>query len=264
MIVIKQKNAGWHSVLFLMVAMLVVVSTSPGVAQSTGEPGRDSGQPNPLKNVYFGEQHLHTRQLARCVCLRYAQHIRMTPIGSAKARRSRRAPLARWCRRATAYDWCAVTDHAEYLGMMPLLLDPNSPLRDTPIGKLMAAGQGRRCVSSRSSPAATAGEMIPYLADPEVMATAWQRTEGCGQPALRARQVHHADRALSGPPAELCQSASQRLLSRQRGAAGGLLVLRLGQARGSLDLSGDPAAAGARELLDSPQRQRLQQPDVSS
>ena len=26
-----------------------------------GEPGRESGKPNPLKNVYFGEQHMHTR-----------------------------------------------------------------------------------------------------------------------------------------------------------------------------------------------------------
>ena len=29
-------------------------------AQSVGEPGRDSAGPNPLNNVYFGEQHLHT------------------------------------------------------------------------------------------------------------------------------------------------------------------------------------------------------------
>jgi hypothetical protein len=29
-------------------------------ADSAGEPGRSSGKANPLKNVYFGEQHLHT------------------------------------------------------------------------------------------------------------------------------------------------------------------------------------------------------------
>jgi len=29
-------------------------------ADSAGEPGRSSGKPNPLNNVYFGEQHLHT------------------------------------------------------------------------------------------------------------------------------------------------------------------------------------------------------------
>ena len=30
-------------------------------ADSVGEPGRVSRQPNPLKNVYFGEQHMHTQ-----------------------------------------------------------------------------------------------------------------------------------------------------------------------------------------------------------
>ena len=29
-------------------------------ADSAGEPGRSSGKANPLKNVYFGEQHIHT------------------------------------------------------------------------------------------------------------------------------------------------------------------------------------------------------------
>jgi hypothetical protein len=28
---------------------------------SAGEPGRSAGGKNPLKNVYFGEQHMHTR-----------------------------------------------------------------------------------------------------------------------------------------------------------------------------------------------------------
>jgi hypothetical protein len=29
-------------------------------ADPIGEPGRSSGKKNPLNNVYFGEQHLHT------------------------------------------------------------------------------------------------------------------------------------------------------------------------------------------------------------
>ena len=40
----------------------VTLPIAPGVvlAQSAGEPGTDSSRPNPLNNVYFGEQHLHT------------------------------------------------------------------------------------------------------------------------------------------------------------------------------------------------------------
>jgi len=41
--------------------------TAPNVknkSHSTGKPGRGSGKPNPLNNVYFGEQHLHTSNSA--------------------------------------------------------------------------------------------------------------------------------------------------------------------------------------------------------
>ena len=37
-----------------------VASALPAGADTAGEPGRGSGKANPLKNVYFGEQHLHT------------------------------------------------------------------------------------------------------------------------------------------------------------------------------------------------------------
>jgi hypothetical protein len=33
-------------------------------ADSVGEPGRGSGKSNPLNNVYFGEQHMHTADSA--------------------------------------------------------------------------------------------------------------------------------------------------------------------------------------------------------
>ena len=45
-----------------IIAMVVLASqpVSSLAAASIGETGRASNQPNPLKNVYFGEQHLHT------------------------------------------------------------------------------------------------------------------------------------------------------------------------------------------------------------
>jgi len=44
-------------------ALLCSVAAAPGVLaqESMGEPGHGSGKKNPLKNVYFGEQHLHTQ-----------------------------------------------------------------------------------------------------------------------------------------------------------------------------------------------------------
>jgi len=42
-----------------LVALAAVLVVLPAFAQdrSIDEPGRETGKPNPLKNVYFGEQH---------------------------------------------------------------------------------------------------------------------------------------------------------------------------------------------------------------
>ena len=37
------------------------VADTPSGPSPVGEPGRASDAPNPLKNVYFGEQHMHTQ-----------------------------------------------------------------------------------------------------------------------------------------------------------------------------------------------------------
>ena len=45
-----------------LASILAILSISGAAlaADSAGEPGRGSNAPNPLNNVYFGEQHLHT------------------------------------------------------------------------------------------------------------------------------------------------------------------------------------------------------------
>ena len=44
----------------VVLACFTLVVASALAQSSTGEPGRESGKPISLKNVYFGEQHLHT------------------------------------------------------------------------------------------------------------------------------------------------------------------------------------------------------------
>jgi hypothetical protein len=53
---------------FVIISLSIMVFLGTGnlyhahaTDKSAGEPGRSSGKPNPLKNVYFGEEHLHTR-----------------------------------------------------------------------------------------------------------------------------------------------------------------------------------------------------------
>jgi hypothetical protein len=48
------------SVAMLSALCSAMLATSAFAADSAGEPGRGSGEKNPLNNVYFGEQHLHT------------------------------------------------------------------------------------------------------------------------------------------------------------------------------------------------------------
>jgi hypothetical protein len=77
----------------------------------------------------------------------------------------------------TPYDFAPVTDHSEYLGMMPLLLDPNGPLKDTEIGKLIAEGthESGEAAFQQIITSATINVPIPYLVDPKIMKTAWQK-----------------------------------------------------------------------------------------
>jgi len=158
-------------IVLILVAMLMIPAAA--LAQrSAGEPGRDGKTPNPLKNCYFGEQHLHTVNSPDA----FAFGTRNTPDDAynfAKGKAIKKSTTGEMIQKRTPYDWCAVTDHAEYLGMMPLLLDPKSALRDTPIGKLLAEGRGEEAFQQIIT-SATVGEIIPYLADPEIQATAWQ------------------------------------------------------------------------------------------
>jgi hypothetical protein len=118
----------------MIVTVLAIALTGSAHAQSVGEPGRTMGKPNPLKNVYFGEQHLHTSASPDAFAVgtrgtwddayRYAkgEEVTLTPSGQKIKKR-------------TPYDFVAITDHAEYFGVMPELIDPKNPLSKSDMGK---------------------------------------------------------------------------------------------------------------------------------
>ena len=145
-------------------------------AESIGEPGRGSSEPNPLNNVYFGEEHLHTTASPDA----FAFGTRNTADEAyryAKGEAIKHDLSGKMIQKQTPYDFAAVTDHAEYLGMMPLLLDPNSPLQKTEIGKMIASGEHSQgeAAFQQIITSATINKPIPYLVDPKVMKTAWQK-----------------------------------------------------------------------------------------
>ena len=154
-----------------LVALLIAV---PGVwgQESMGEPGRGGSGPNPLKNVYFGEQHLHTSSSADA----FAFGTRSTPDDAYRFAKGEPITLAtsgKSVKKSTPYDWIAVTDHAVYLGVMSMLLDPNSPMKDTPVGKMMAAGQGDAAFQKLFDSVAS-NVPIDYMMDPKIMSPAWK------------------------------------------------------------------------------------------
>ena len=171
------KNSGNRS-LALTVAAVMLLSLplvqAVASAQSIGEPGRDSNQPNPLNNVYFGEQHLHTVNSPDA----FSFGTRNTPddaLRFCKGEAIKIATTGEMVQKKTAYDWCAVTDHAEYMGMMPLLLQKDNPLADTEIGRMIASGDEQQGEAAFQQIISSAAVNVPisYMNDPKVMMSIW-------------------------------------------------------------------------------------------
>jgi len=103
-------------------------------ADSIGEPGRSAGGKNALKNVYFGEQHLHTAASPDA----FAVGTRGTwddAYRYAKGEEVKLSTTGKVIKKKPPYDFVAITDHSEYFGVMPRLIDPKDPLSKTDFAK---------------------------------------------------------------------------------------------------------------------------------
>jgi hypothetical protein len=118
-----------------LVALAITLLASPGTwADTQGEPGPSSGEPNPLKNVYFGEQHLHTTNSPDAFVI----GVRQTwdeAYQWAMGKEVKLSTSGETMKKSTPYDFVAITDHAEYFGIMPSLIDPKDPLFKTDLAK---------------------------------------------------------------------------------------------------------------------------------
>jgi hypothetical protein len=162
----------------LAAALLCSVALTPGAlaVDPTGEPGRSSGKKNPLNNVYFGEQHLHTANSPDA----FAMGTRNTPDDAyrfCKGEAIKKIVSGTTVKKGTPYDWCAVTDHAEYLGIMPLIIDKSSPMSKSPMGKLILAGDPKKGAEAFQQIMDSVAGMnpIPYMNEPKLLASAWKK-----------------------------------------------------------------------------------------
>jgi hypothetical protein len=150
------------------------VAYGAGAQVSIGQPQDEKGKPNPLKNVYFGEQHMHTVNSPDA----FAFGTRNTPDDAyrfCKGEPIKIHTTGETVKKKTPYDWCALTDHAEYMGVMPLLLKKDNPLANTEIGKMIGSGdpkQGEAAFQQIITSAAI-NTPISYMIDAKVMRSIW-------------------------------------------------------------------------------------------
>jgi hypothetical protein len=135
---IARNKQGNISGICLIAALPLLGATA--LADSLGEPGRDADGPNPLNNVYFGEQHLHTQDSADSFAMgnRNSQD---DAYNFCKGKAIQKSTTGEMIQKKTPYDWCAVTDHAYLMGLLPLALDPTSVIAKSEVGQLIATGK---------------------------------------------------------------------------------------------------------------------------
>jgi len=163
-------------VLTLSVLCSALLGANAIAADSAGEPGRSAGGKNPLNNVYFGEQHLHTANSPDA----FAMGTRNTPDDAyrfCKGEAIKKIVSKTTVQKKTAYDWCAVTDHAEYLGIMPLIIEKGNAMAKTPIGKEILSGDPKKGADAFQQIMNSVANLdpIPYMSDPKTASTVWEK-----------------------------------------------------------------------------------------
>jgi hypothetical protein len=162
--------------LLMCVALL---ATNAWAADSAGEPGRSAGaKKNPFNNVYFGEQHLHTTSSADS----YIQGNHKNTIDDA-FNYNKGKPITKYLtgetlQRKTPYDWTAVTDHSEYMGLLNAINDKKPPVdSNDPIIKALKSGNPKQMDTGFRTLAGyfTRNERYQPFENKEYLRSAWER-----------------------------------------------------------------------------------------
>jgi hypothetical protein len=136
----------------------------------------DSIPSNPERDVYFGQTHVHTSwsldaytignsQTGPSEAYEFAMGMPIKHPGGYSVQLKR--PL----------DFEGVTDHSEYLGMVRLAHDPNSPVSKVPFAATLKADNPSDAmkVALRLIGIVASGKPITDFLDPQLMKTAWSQ-----------------------------------------------------------------------------------------
>jgi hypothetical protein len=144
-------------------------------ADSPGEPGRSTKGPNALKNVYFGEQHMHTQNSFDA----YTVGVRGTWAEAyefALGKPSKLSTTGEKMQRRTPYDFVAITDHSEYYGVFKNMADPTNALSKNPFAKRMASSDPKEVQQAAIDIISTiaASDPVKAFVDPGLLKSNWQ------------------------------------------------------------------------------------------
>ncbi len=122
--------------------IVFVFAISNSFAQDTKTPPPENRQ------VFFGEQHLHTQDSPDAFAMgvrntqddayNFAKGLPVKKVGQGYANSGATV------QKRTPYDWAATTDHAYMLGLLPPTLDKSSNVYNTEIAKLIRSGESEK------------------------------------------------------------------------------------------------------------------------
>jgi hypothetical protein len=171
------KSIKRSSVLITAALCSALCANGSWAADSSGEPGRSTGKANPLKNVYFGEQHMHTRNSFDAFTIGVNQTWEQA-YDYAKGKEVKLSTTGQSMQKRTPYDFVAITDHAEYYGVLKEFSNPDSPLADSDFARGIVKGQTDPKAGGpffkQLLASLFAGKPIPEYVTPELRTSMWQ------------------------------------------------------------------------------------------
>ncbi len=140
----------------------------------SGAPPASTRPPaNPLKNAYFGDLHLHTSYSMDA----FAFGTRTTPEDAYRYAMGETVDyFGKPQKRLAPLDFLAVTDHAEYLGVVRESINPHGPLANTEWFKAMTANDPKLSGEAfKKMIGSTMANMpLPEFSDPALLRSMWQ------------------------------------------------------------------------------------------
>jgi hypothetical protein len=146
-------------------------AAAPNAAQTQPAPDARPA-PNPLKNAYFGDLHLHSGYSMDA----FALGTRTTPDDAYRYAMGETVDyFGKPQKRAAPLDFLALTDHAEYLGVAPETIDPNGPFAKTDWYTSMTSKDVKVSSAAFYKVIATfvSNKPLPELSDPKLLRSTW-------------------------------------------------------------------------------------------